>query len=63
MNLRPYFSQEVKLTDIDGKFWFGYAKTYTPAIDNEAGTEEIALLVNGELIAFQESEIAVIEKA
>lgn len=53
----------VKITDIDNEEFKGYVETYTPAVDSEDDTEEIAIKLKGSdrLIGFNANEIKSIE--
>lgn len=62
-SLKQYFNKMVKITDIDNEEFKGYVETYTPAVDSEDGTEEIAIKPKGSnsLIGFNANEIKSIE--
>jgi len=61
MSLIDFFCKNVKIIDVDGKQWFGFVETFTPAIDSEDNIDEIAITANNHLIGFRKDEIKTIE--
>jgi len=60
--LYAFFGKNVKIVDVDGEVWEGYASAYTPAIDSENGEEEIAVRTKSSgLIGFYASDIRSIQ--
>lgn len=59
--LFTFFGKNVKIVDVDGGVWEGYAAAYTPAIDSENGEEEIAVQTKSGLIGFYTSDIRSIQ--
>ena len=59
--LYAFFGKNVKIVDVDGEVWEGYASAYTPAIVSENGEEEIAVQTKSGLVGFYVSDIRSIE--
>ena len=59
--LYAFFEKNVKIVDVDGEVWEGYASAYTPAIDSENGEEESAVQTKSGLVGFYASDIRSIE--
>lgn len=57
-----YFRKQIKLTDIDGKDWFGTVDDIVSELDSDSGETELLLAVGPGLVEFKESEIAGIEE-
>lgn len=57
-----YFRKQIKLTDIDGKDWFGTVDDIVSKLDSDSGETELLLAVGSGLIEFKESEIACIDE-
>jgi len=65
MKLYEYHGKHVRITDIDGKVFIGYAADYTSELDDPDGVASLAIEPKHNpdriLIEFTEAEIASIE--
>lgn len=57
MKLWQYNGKKVRLTDVNGKEWIGFAYDYTSALDNPDGVP--CITINS--VEFEEGEITSIE--
>ena len=64
MNLLEYRKKHIRITDVDGEIFTGFADYYTSELDDPEGVASLSIRPDnheGVVVSFEESEIASIE--